>query len=135
MTNPAVRQRLALVDEIGRREAEEEYAALTAHAALARQAVIAAHRHSRWAGVGAVVGSLGFLSFVGQMLSPEAGSVLTAIGIGSFIWLLTDRIGLKRALAWAENRQHLARLARRRLDQVHRHGFAERRLSDYGQPR
>jgi hypothetical protein len=135
MINPAVRQRFALVDEIGRREAEEEYAALTAQAALARQALIAAHGHNRLAVAGCALGGLAFVLWLAQGLSPAAAIVSCAVGLACVVWLLTERIGRRRALAWAESRQRLVRLARRRLDHIDHHGVTDLRRVDGGRPR
>jgi hypothetical protein len=121
MTQP-VMQKANLIEEIGRREAEQEYAARTAGAALARQMLLQSYKHSRWAAFGAVAGCVGIIGSVTDVIAPDGARLLWAIGIASAVWLMTDRWSRQAAISDAEKTERLARSARRRLDQFYGRG-------------
>jgi hypothetical protein len=123
MTIPAVRQELDLNEEINQREAEQDFASLTATAAVAREKVLQAYSHTTWAVIGTVVGVFGFVGFLSQMMSNGLTFLLPALGIASATWLLTDRARRQGALSRAESLEKLARSARRHLDELPSHIF------------
>jgi hypothetical protein len=132
MTSPAVRQQLSLDEEINQREAEQDFATQTALAAVAREKVLQSSRHTAWAAIGVAVGLLGFVGFLLQMMSTGLAYLLSAVGIASAMWLLTDRRRRHTALSRAQNLEVLARSARRHLDDIHSHIFMGTQLPKPG---
>jgi hypothetical protein len=132
MINQGVRQKLDLDEEINQREAEQDFAARTATAAVAREKVLQTYSHTTWAIIGTVVGVFGFIGLISQMISTGLGFLLPAVGIVCTVWLLTDRARRHGVLTRAENLETLARSARRHLDEIHSHIFIGPHLPERG---